>query len=404
MLKRSLLCAILIASVCMSGCSLEQSKEEVSTEELVTEEPANVGYEPSTEIKMQPAPQIVYNPTDKALLTSDGKEYGTIKFNYVQNIGVWDWYNATAVTNGIKNSYALNMEIDATPLLQNQSAATITPTITLLDPNSVPVSAMCSVGWSGYTTKAELYDNTVKKTIEVGLQPYIADLADGCLVKVDLEDTASKIQFDPIYYSIDLLRTATPGQTMHGANEEVPIQAANGAVYTIQFSPVEANQREYYNQSGKVDLYDLEYQIHYVSGPTNNRSVSIFDSYGGNKISPDLRYYVISDKDQTPLEDLVKTASETLLDEKHLYVTDLQSFDVGGYYKYRSNRRIDEGVNVGLDYVRVIVEFPEEKAVRSDEEMQQFNGKYLVFQLPITKHELRKDENPTSIKSVSDYD
>ena len=174
---------------------------------------------------------------------------------------------------------------------------------------------------------------------------------------------------------------------MRVASETVDIESINGAVYQVRFNRAEHNKRNTTAGTRDLDLYDVVYDVIYKSAPSNSRVVSIFDSFDNNKISPRIDFSICSDNDSTLLYDTVPTALEESADHvQYEYVTNTTSFGVGKGFQYLANRLIGSGVTAATNYVRIIVTFPEERAARTDEEMKDFSGRYLVYQLKLSEH------------------
>lgn len=338
-------------------------------------------------VKINRCASVIYGKNEEALVMSDGEIYGKIKCNFAQLIGIADWYNTKAINNGVSSSYSVNFNVDMTELLEMQSNALITPKITIIDYNKQPLSDKCAVGWSGYPEVAELYKTTSSGNFELGIQPITKSIPKESLVMIELFDSVSGSTFDTIYYSIDLLRDAPLSAQLRVAKETVDIESINGAVYQIRFNSAEHNKRDTVAGTRGLDVYDVVYDVVYKSAPSNSRVVSIFDSFDNNKISPRIDFSICSDNDSTLLYDTVPTALEEGSDHvQYEYVTNTTSFGVGKGFQYIANRLIGSGVTPATNYVRVIITFPEERAARTDEEMEYFSGRYLVYQLKLSEH------------------
>ena len=330
---------------------------------------------------------IIYGKDEEALVMNSGDVYGRIKCNFAQLIGIADWYNTKAVNNGVSSSYTINFNVDMTELLETQSNALISPKVTIIDLSKTALSDKCRVGWSGYPEVAELYKSTPSGNFELGIQPTTKAIPKESLLMVELFDSVSGLSFDTIYFSIDVLRDAPLGAQLRVASETVDIESINGAVYQVRFNRAEHNKRNTTAGTRGLDLYDVVYDVIYKSAPSNSRVVSIFDSFDNNKISPRIDFSICSDNDSTLLYDTVPTALEESTDHvQYEYVTNTTSFGVGKGFQYLANRLIGSGVTAATNYVRIVVTFPEERAARTDEEMKDFSGRYLVYQLKLSEH------------------
>ena len=177
-------------------------------------------------------------------------------------------------------------------------------------------------------------------------------------------------------------------------NDTATINSINGAIYQIGFNSAEFNIRDTEAGTRNLSLYDITYELSYTQKPTNSRVVSIFDSFDNNKINPRLDFSVCSDSDSTLLSEQVATALD-VTDKNHSfkYVTTTQSFGVGKGFRYVTNRYLPTGVDAAVNYLRVIVKFPEERAARTDSEMENFSGRFLVYQIKLTEHVTPSDED-----------
>ena len=103
--------------------------------------------------------------------------------------------------------------------------------------------------------------------------------------------------------------------------------------------------------------------------------------------------YLTSDVDSTKLYDSVPAAQRLLYSDKldmETYVTqEFSDISVGKTFTASSNRAVPETTG-NPSYVRVCFEFPEEVEARSLEEMQNFNGRFIVFQSKIGERTLEQ--------------
>ena len=345
-------------------------------------------------VQINKCASIVYGPDEDAIILSDGVIYGSLKCNFVQLLGISDWYNTKVINNGITSSYTFNFSVDMSQALTNASNALIVPTVSIITTDGEQISDACSVGWSGFSTSAEIYTSTPTAVFEVGVQPTVKTIPQNALIKIDLVDTVSNTFYDPIYYSLDLLKNASQGAKLLTINDTATINSINGAIYQIDFKSAEFNIRDTEAGTRNLSLYDITYELSYTQKPTNSRVVSIFDSFDNNKINPRLDFSVCSDSDSTLLSEQVATALD-VTDKNHSfkYVTTTQSFGVGKGFRYVTNRYLPTGVDAAVNYLRVIVKFPEERAARTDSEMENFSGRFLVYQIKLTEHVTPSDED-----------
>ena len=90
----------------------------------------------------------IYNVDSSLPLLCDGKNFGTVKINWIQKINIPDFYNAAASTAGIDYSYTINLHVNFNSLdSDRQVILTFTPA--MKDKNNTVVGKECSVGWTG---------------------------------------------------------------------------------------------------------------------------------------------------------------------------------------------------------------------------------------------------------------
>lgn len=390
---------VAVMAVCclLCGCSVN-SQEETETEQetaMEVKKPAvNIGYKKSrSPVEITELEDVVYSPGETALLTVDGETYGSVSINGVYKLDIGDWYNAKAVNLGLDYSYSVNCNIDATQFLDSHKIAVIDPDISIVSAGGEALTEKCCVGWSGFMDFAELYVETPSGNIEVGMQPVSPSIGSDAKLRLKLSERDSGIAFDPIYFSIDVVNHAVQGQKLHVIDDPVEVLSINGASYSLAFNRAELNERTRSNRSSAM-VYDLVYTLGYHKEPESDRVVSIFDSFDSNKISPNVPFYVEGDNDACRLYDTVDDALEyTDKGKSFLYVSKKRAFLCGDEYRYKTNRRIESNVLPADNYVRCIVEFPEERAARTDEEMLDFNARYLVYQIQLSEHVVPRDED-----------
>ena len=75
--------------------------------------------------------------------------------------------------------------------------------------------------------------------------------------------------------------------------------------------------------------------------------------------------------------------------KEDFYLSDLfNSLDVG-YYTDVIDNRLAVNQSLQTKYARFVFEFPDEFKARTDLERETFNGKFLVFQIPIEQMEVK---------------
>lgn len=388
---------LLLLPLVLTGCSL--LGEQPATEAVTTEAGRELITEVSTEhiTIFEDRAQIVYS-TEEFPIIKDGVILGWGKVNFVEKLGIWDWYNKQAVQNGVHNSYAINLEIDMGNYFIGNDELSIECCPYLETADGVVVGEPCYVGWSGFSSIAELYNKNTKSIIEVNLQPYNQQLNPGDRLRLDFQTADGKVQFDPVYVDGVILQQATDGAQILTIDDKKEIESINGARYTISIKDVyrelHAVKKDPVYKNGNYMFYDFTYQIKYNSGPTNDREVLTFDSFNKNAIAVPLKIKVCADTDSTVLNDNVYSALRQIYSDSNkteLYCFPFEStIAIGDKLKVNSNRMIPDSTNTDAKYLRLIVEFPEEQAARNDEETKSFNGRYTVWQVPFSIREMEE--------------
>ncbi len=403
-MKRKLFFLIVLSSLSsLGGCSFFNSGGKQVNTPIVQNDNSNsdssdsaldaeqnsieLSYEVKDELSVSPYEEPIYSWGESAALIADGVYYGTLGIRQVELLGIWDWYNSSAIRYGVRNSYSFNLVFDVGDYLSNRLTAKIVPTISLVNSLGDVVGSSCSVGWSGFDEQLEVYQGDKIKAVEVGMQPYTSSIHGDYRLKIELVDTASDVNFDTIYYDITPLKHAKQGAKLRTANDLVKLVSICGAEYQFSFTRVEDNLRadtEAYYVDDRVRVFDINYVFKYLKKPDNNRGVTRFDSFTKNKANPELSFYLVSSLNDTKCTTRASTARIEKDYQLYDYVTPATPLGVGQSLEMRTNL-----VNVLEDsigeYVRIIAEFPEERAVRTDEEMLDFDGRYVVYQLGLSE-------------------
>ncbi len=395
-MRRLVVPVFIAVSFFLAGC-MADSKESTEGQSVQTTEARkepNVKYQKTREpIQVCEIEDFIYEKEETAWIIHDGVKYGTFTLNNVYKIGIWDWNNPKAVNLGIQHSYSVNCGINADSFIEEYKTAVISADISVVSQDGQPLTEYCRVGWSGFSEVAELFEGTPAQDIELGMQPIALDMDGGTRLKIVLTEKTTGMTFDPIYYSGDVLRKAIEGQRLHVVDDEVVVQSINGAEYSIEFNLVELNERKRSNRKSAV-VYDLKYTLRYKKQPSNSRVVSIFDSFDNDNLSPNISFFIEGDNDTIPLYDSVADALEfTDKGNSFNYVTTKKAFSCGEGFIYKTNRKLESNALAASDYVRVVVDFPEERAARDNAEMLDFNARYLVYQLKLTEHVAPRDED-----------
>lgn len=332
---------------------------------------------------------------EKFPITKDGKIYGWAHINFIEKLGIWDQYNDQAVQNGVKNSYAVNLHVDMSEYLQDTDSLSLQCEPYLVDGGTV-TGVPCTIGWSGFSPVAELYKQNQEVDVEVNVQPYSVVLTDTTVLRLDFSSASSDVQFDSVCIKKKVLDDAREGSNILTVDDEKLIESINGATYSLKMKDVFREWHKADREAGlgskEVEFYDFAYRVKYVTGTTNEREVLTFDSFNQNAISVPCKITVQADTDSTALVDNVPEAKRLLWSNKtdtDYYVnTENTAIKVGKKETIWCNRLVPASTNVPATYLRFSFEFPEEASARSSEELMNFNGRYCIWQIPISEREL----------------
>lgn len=387
----------LLLPLFLVGCtsfSTQESTEIATTEfsrELVTE------VSDKTLTTFESRDTVIYGMEDFPIM-KDGVILGWGRVNFIEKLGIWDWYNKQAVQNGVFNSYAINLELDMGNYFVDNDELSIECCPYLESVDGSVIGEPCYVGWSGFSNIAELYNKNTTSVVEVNLQPHNQQLADNDILRLDFKTADGKVQFDSVYVKGELLQQAKEGAKILTIEDKKELESINGAKYTISVKDVyrelHAIKKDPIYKNGDYMFYDFTYQIKYNSGPTNEREVLTFDSFNKHAINVPLKIKVCSDTDETVLNDNVYSALRQIyLDSRQteLYCFPFEGIiEIGDKLKVNNNRMIPDSTNTDAKYLRLIVEFAEEQSARTDDEMKEFNGRYTVWQVPFSIREMEE--------------
>lgn len=377
-----------ILLICLFGCGKSENTEATTAESYI-----NVSMGTAIKATQSDAdsgiPNAVFSINQTIPIISNNELIGTMNVNWIDKIGIWDWYNEEAVYAGIKYCYAVNATIDMTYYLQETSEITLGITPKLIDDSNKSVGKVCNVGWSGFDQVEQFFIDDAVQTLEVCIQPIVSDTNEYQYFCLQLSDPQGMIDIDPIYLDVSLLKNAKETVKLHTVQEPVTITSINGAVLRIALGDV------YYENHGNEDdsayYYDFSYKVEYISGPTNNREVLSFDSFHKNQLINAPRIVLYADNCSTGLTE-EDPAVIRYLDyeqtEEDDYVYALYSKIDVGYNSEASTNRLALKPELKSKYVRIVIEFPDEAQARTDDELHHFSGRYLVFQVPIAERKL----------------
>lgn len=376
---------MLLAILFIPSCS---SKE---TSEVDTAVTANIGWEyADEEIAINNNP-ISYNLGETIPVMLDGVSCGNLKINWVQKLGIWDYNNKTAVTNGVKESYTININVDMADNVTSGNMLIVSVKPYLLIGGKI-CGSMCCVGWSGFSETAQIYDGDSNINIEVGLQPEVLDITDAqILLKIT---DSNGVEYDDVVLANEYLANCSIGPSLVTSGQAT-VHSINGASFTINIRDVYYEEHETEDESGYVgnptNFYDFVYDLSYDSGPTNSREVTFFDSSNKFAIPGKLVCYLTSDVDATKLyENSIEARRleySNLIDIFPYVTTKFSSVPIGESISASLNRESTCGKAIPT-YARICFEFQEELEACTLDEILTFDGRFLVFQELIGEREL----------------
>lgn len=393
-MRKSLVIALLVGSTLLSACQ----RAPVSIEEPSTEQSLSVtlGAEILATETDAIAPNAVFDLNQRVPVIADNDLLGYLAIKQITKVGVYDWYDSK-VSKNINYSYSLGVDIDLTEFFKSNDEITLECSTKILDKSGQVMGKGCKVGWTGYDSVQQFFSNDTTHHVEFGLQPY-DEIPEDSYVVISIKDPQNKYQFNDIYYSSACLQQAVEGNTLLKTGDSFTIESINGAKYTIKFNKLFYEKHkvfpvngENFNNLSDSYFYDFSYSVAYDSAPTNDRQVGMFDSFHDNKMIslPTVRVY--ADNCDTPLETRVVGAKRVVSKQPYkedFYLSDsFNSLDVG-YYTDVIDNRLAVNQSLQTKYVRFVFEFPDEFEARTDSEWETFNGKFLVFQIPIEQREV----------------
>lgn len=355
-----------------------------------------------TEISKQPIeivdtePVLKYQYGQDSYILKDGKKQGTMHFNLVQRLGIWDYTNPTVVSNGIYYSYAFNIKLDLTQYFSKVESAKVEVKPELVNSKGEVIGEIATIGWNGFDQVAEIYRNNPTQSIEVCLQP-TTDFSDDAFIRFNLNDTENNVTFDSIVYDTSLLKKAADGPTIKRIKETTKIKSINGAKYSFTLNHVYSSQ-EYLNidsYSDLVKMMDLEYSVKFLKDKVNDRVVTRFNTFSGVQLNSEIKLAVNTCNDSKYNYTWYKDATRAIysdIDEFVPYVTSSFPYIKKGEIANNVTNRL---LSYDLDsknpaYVRVVPEFTNERKARTDDEMLKFNGRYVVYQIELENRNLPK--------------
>lgn len=357
----------------------------------------------STEIDVTPSKaEITYLPGETIPIMSCGSIAGYIKVNWVQKLGINDYLNSKAVLRGINSSYTINMNVDFSENIDRGEMLIVSIKPYLISSSGNLIGNPCIVGWSGFSSEAQLYDNDDDTNIEIGVQPEVEDLNDA-IIKLQITDSNGN-KYDDVYLSNDYIADASEGSHLVTDSYKT-VHSINGAAFSIGVSNVYC-ESHYYEDGTESLFYDFSQDLTYDNAPINDREVLLFDSNDSNSLSGKMLCYVTSDTDGTKLYNADSSVFRLKYydsDKMELYATgSYVQVPVGMTASSVENRKIPSK-HSSATYVRIHYEFPAEADARTLEEMKDFDGRFLVFQEHIDERELTSYYDSDEYKKSRGY-
>lgn len=393
--KRIVSLLIIIASSLLLCACLNNKDVTVNTNDVVSLEEEGVT-ESTNAFKTSGFSQHVkFSYTDQLPILLKGDLYGYVTVNQLEKVNFADWHNATAVANGMNFSYSLNMTIK---LAKGVSIESMDIVPALCDEKGNIFSDTCNVGWTGFPSRALFYTNTDATTVEIGFQP--RNQFDISTMLLKLMISIGKNRCEDIIIKPSIFSAAVEGPSIHNSEEEVTVSSINGASYCVNVSDV-YYEKDHLPADSDSDAeehsIDYRFKIAYLQPPSNDRVVASFDSQNSNSLNTFVVTAVMPDCDSKSYYDSSPNSQRKLFADDNSdygrYVPtkeELSDILPGNYVKYFLNRVVTFPSDP--KYVRFSFEFPAEASARSTEELLAFNGRFLVFENPVTERKLQYEE------------
>ena len=384
-------------AVCgMYGCSYAEGEKDSSAQVGKENSTALIGCR-ITEEHVQPVvDNTALSRSDYLPIVKDGSGLlGVIEIKQVEKVGISDWTNEAVVQAGVSHSYSIAMDVRLQDSLFEGDNLNLYVTPCLYSGGEL-IGEACSVGWTGFPSFAQLFDGNTERWIEVGLQPLVEELPDGSELVLKLSD-ASGGSYQDIHVS-DVFTDVVEGPGLLTFKDKAQITSTNGAVFSITFGSLHCEkQPDSQNDLNKQSYYyTFQRKVKYISGPTNERSVSLFDQYNGNALNTDFVVGLQGDTDASILYDRnVNAVRRKWSDDTKYYSyvsSGLDTVRIGKTHKSNDNRVLPATTSYVPQYVRFRVEFPEEAMGMTNEELLSFSGRFVVFQDRITDRKLKESK------------
>lgn len=389
---------IIVALTCFMFLAACGEKPIVTEEKVTTESYKSVQYGDEIFATETDAikPSAVFDTNQDIPIIADNKLVGYINITNITRLGVYDWYNPK-VSESINHCYSIEADVDFSKFFDSGDEITLICSPKLVSKEGVVLGKLCKVGWSGFDNIQQFFKNDAKHHIEFELQPY-EELSDNMYLVLELTDPQNRYNFEDIYLNPRSLASAKQGNGLLVEGDSYVVESVNGAKYEISFTDLWYERHkvypigdENYSNYSNSYFYDFNYKITYISGPSNERRVGTFDAYNGDRIIKLPKVKVFADNCEEPLEIQALGAKRIVSLSPYredYYVTDSVSSIFEGECCEITENRLAVNQNLPTKYVRFVIEFPDEFNARTLDESVQFNGRFLVFQLPVEQREV----------------
>jgi len=342
---------------------------------------------PTVGVKMKTA----YGKKEKIPLVRGGQKYGSITVNKVTKLRFNDWSNRKAVENSVNSCYSVNMTVSYSRKYSKAFTMRMTP---FFEKSGFIASSVANVGWSGFPDSAEFFvGGDTRLVVEVCVQPEVR-LGKNAKFGIDITDSNGN-SFEKVYLNRKLYRKAAKGPGLKKPGDEVVIHSAGGARYSIVPKAVSFEQHfmDYKDRdSNEKFFFDIKYTVKAIRKPKKNISVSTITGIGDSATivcqaaiglqpqgAPDVLYRGNRNAGRVEYSDT---------DDLFAYVTEGSVLRFGYKRDVVTNRLAGDGANTDVQKVRVRIEFPEEAGSFSDSTLLKFNGRFLVYELPVKQRKL----------------
>lgn len=386
---------LFLAVLCLTGCS-GTTKADDKRKESIEQRNTTLSYEISNQGITDSKKEITFNYKDEMPIMCNGILYGYVSIKQCEKLGIWDWYNKEAEANNIRTSYTINLQYDLRDDIGLEDSRKFICEAFTIDASGELTGGPCCVGWSGFSSDVVLFNDTLMGRLEIGVQP-TSKLTKSTKLLLRFSDSKGTT-YDDIIVGNSVFKNAKKGPSLLTKNEKSVIKSVNGAKYfiTIKNPSVE----EQLKSTGELDdFYSFEYMIGYLKKPIKNVDVAKFDEYKKMKMSSKLVVGVSSQSDKKILYNNYPKAKRFIYsnsvdeDDTEYYVATKDVYlGRGAQATYTDNRRVPSTATTKPEYLRFRVEFPEERAARTDDEMMKFNGRFIVYQ--IAPEERKLDAKP----------